>query len=253
MINSFYSGVSGAKGFQNELNVTANNIANVNTTAYKSQEACFADLIYTNMAAQEENATLVSGNGVKIASVTSLLQTGPLTETGRNLDAAIMGDGYFAVRDAAGEVYFTRNGNFQLQTISGQMCLTTAGGDCVLNEEMEPATIANPNESIFLTGPGGEISQEAAGEDNSIHIGVFSFSNPYALLNDGYGRMKATDGSGTGDLVAGAKIRTGVLEGSNVDVATELCNMLQAQRGFQFSAKLIQTADELENVANNLR
>ncbi|MPN33920.1 Flagellar hook protein FlgE [bioreactor metagenome] len=83
--------------------------------------------------------------------------------------------------------------------------------------------------------------------------GVFTFINPAALTRDGNGRLSATGASGEAVADPNAKVISGALEGSNVDIARELTDLLSAQRGFELSAKVIQTADELENIANNLR
>lgn len=250
MINAFYAATSGAKSFQNSLNVSANNIANANTTGFKSQTATFSDLMYTNMdGAEDQPQNLQMGNGVKISDVSSMLEQGAIEETGRTLDVAIQGDGYICIRDTADNTYFTRVGNFQIASYKDNNYLVTANGDFVLNDKFEKIIISQPVESITFGAPSSKEKLDAS----SINLGIVSFTNPYALSTDGYGRLQATAASGEGQLLEDAKISQKALEHSNVDMANEMTKLITAQRGFQFSSKIIQVSDELEQMANMLR
>lgn len=248
MIKAFYSGVAGSKSYQTSLNVTANNIANVNTAGYQSQQTNFADLVYTGITPTVEGGpAIASGNGTKAASVTTNLKTGAFTPTGRRYDYMIEGNGYFAVLDPGGNTYYTKNGNFYLDSTGAY--LLTANGEQVLNAALSPLNLSVDRAKTDYT--------DMAETENMLTQaelpGVFTFINPAALTRDGNGRLSATGASGEAVADPNAKVISGALEGSNVDIARELTDLLSAQRGFELSAKVIQTADELENIANNLR
>ena len=245
MINAFYNGLSGAKSFQGSLDIKANNISNVYTAGYKTQEVAFSDLIYSDISTKNSNGQLKIGNGVKLSGMSSQLSQGTIEETGKKYDFTIMGQGYFAVRSADDQLYYTRNGNFHIEEKDGDTYLLTANGDNVLDGELSPLTIKdvandNPDENSDISNEAGELA-------------VFTFKNPNSLTREGYGRLSANDLSGQAEILDKANIIQGVLEGSNVDMVKEMTDMMEAQRGFQFSTKLIQTADELENIANTLR
>lgn len=261
MINAFYNSVSGAKSAQTRLDITANNIANSNTAGFKAQQASFTDLIYTSLTDNDEaHPSLKAGNGVKISGISSLLDQGTLQSTERPFDLAIIGDGYFAVGDEKGNISYTRAGNFCLQKNGEDNYLMTGGGDYVLNSDLSPIIIADLGQDIrFTTGTDEDLA--ASGLDSetesaafqSVNIGIFKFDNPYALTLDGYGKLSPSAASGEAELFAGAEIRQGVLEGSNVDIAEQMSVLIKAQRGFQFNSKIIQAVDEMEGIANNLR
>jgi len=248
MINAFYSGVAGSKSYQTSLNVTANNIANVNTAGYQSQQTNFADLIYTGIAPTTgEDPAIAFGSGTKVASVATNLKPGTFTPTGRRYDYMIGGDGYFAVMDSGGNTYYTKNGNFHLDATGTY--LLTANGERVLDANLSP---------LDLSAAGAETySADTAGAEDMISQaelpGVFTFTNPAALTREGNGLLSATGALRKAEADSSSKVISGALEGSNVDIAQDLSDLLVAQRGFEFSAKVIQTADELENIANNLR
>ncbi len=246
MIQGFYTAKTGVANYQNFLNVTANNIANASTVAYKSQRVAFSDLVYTDMP---KTIDLQSGNGTKVSSVSADLTQGVVTETDNALDVAIYGDGYFCVENEAGERYYTRAGNFQVSESDGQNYLVTANGERVLDRDFNPIIVTGDVDSAVLSGP----SQANDGEEGTIQLAVVRFDNPYALKEEGNGLYSANAQSGQGTLVEDAVVVQGGLESSNVDLATEMTKMIQAQRGFQFSSRVIQTADELESMANTLR
>jgi len=250
MIKAFYSGVSGAKSFQTRLDVSANNIANANTPGFRADRSTFADLVYSGLSAAEgDNSDLKSGSGVKVADISSSLEEGTFEDTGRSYDVAILGEGYFCLRDDGGSTYFTRAGDFFLKKNGDSYSLATVNGDVVLNDKLEAVTLAEPTADVRFEGP----AQQSNENSGIINLAIFSFQNPYALAKDGYGRLTTTTASGEGTLYYGAQIRQGALEGSNVDMAAEMATVIQSQRGFQFGAKVIQTADEMESIANSLR
>ncbi|MGI5891282.1 MAG: flagellar hook-basal body protein [Bacillota bacterium] len=250
MINSFYTAKIGATNYQSLLDVSANNLANASTTGFKSQRIAYSDLVYTNMPAQKysQNLPLQVGHGAKVNSISANLEQGAVQETGHNLDVAILGAGYFCVERETGQRYYTRAGNFRMVNSGEEKYLITCNGERVLDDKFQPITIKEPGNQVILYGPA-----EGESAENTIRLAVVNFDNPYALREVGSGLLAATDQSGEGTLVSEARLRQGALECSNVDLATEITKILQAQRGFQFSARIIQTADEIEAMANTLR
>jgi len=261
MINAFYSGITGAKSAQTRLDITANNIANANTAGFKAQQAAFTDLIYTNLTKNDAaSPSLKAGNGVKISAASSLLDQGNLEYTERSFDIAIIGDGYFAVGDNEGNISYTRAGNFCLQKNGEDYYLMTSSGDYVLNSKLSPIIIADSGKEIQFTESTDEealasgLDAEAEALNSQIiNIGIFKFDNPHALSLEGYGKLSPNAASGEAELFAEAQIRQGALEGSNVDIAEQMSDLIKAQRGFQFSSKVIQVVDEMEGLANSLR
>lgn len=241
MINAFYTAKSGALGFQSSLGITSNNIANVNTAGYKGQKANFTELLYTNIQGPEGEAGVPrSGSGSRIQEAARQFSQGGMESTGRLLDAAIQGEGFFAVGDAQGNITFTRAGNFSLSSENGTNYLVTQNGDYVLDGNFQRIAVTGTDLS-GLTGGGAE------------SIGVFNFANPYALISLGDGRYAANPATGTAQSNPDAVIKTATLERSNVNLVDEFEKLIEGQRGFQLAARALQTADEMEQTANTLR
>jgi len=251
MINAFYTGIAGAQAYQTMLDITANNIANTNTAGYKAQQAVFLDLLYNSKDGATE--PLAIGSGVKIGDIVPDMAGGAIEFTGNPYDFAILGDGYFAVQDAAGETAYTRVGNFRLSEDETNYYLVTADGDAVLDTQMQPITISKEEQPNFLFAGPAAADMETADDEAIIRLAICRFANPSGLLMEGMGKVSATEASGAGIINDKGAVIQGALESSNVDLSTEMVNLIQAQRGFQLASKVIQTADELENIANTLR
>lgn len=248
MINGFYAARSGAIASQQNLNIISNNMANVSTAGFKSQEAGFTDLLYTQVVSGNSVAEdLQNGNGVRLSTARRNNTQGTLEQTGLVLDAALSGTGYFAVQNPAGEISYTRQGNFSASREAGGLFLVTASGDYVLDDRLQRIALPDPVSAAVFRAPSD--GPEAGG----IRIGIFSFGNPDALLPDGNGKFTATEASGAAQVDEITTLSQGYLERSNVDLSNEMADLILAQRGFQFSANLIRTADEMEQTANNLR
>jgi len=244
VIRAFYSGVSGAVAQTRALDVVANNIANVNTTGYKSQQAQFSELVYTNMMTAQTDApqNLKQGSGTYVMGVGLDLSQGSLQSTGRELDVALTGDGFFSVKNANGEINY-----FQLSPLKdGNFALVTSAGESVLDSKMKPIIIDKDTEKINFATP-------KDGTADSIELGIVNFANPYALEKLGNSKYAATDNTGPAVVYENASILQGNLENSSVDLSEEMTDIILAQRGFQLNAKVIQTADEIEQTTNNLR
>ncbi len=241
---AFYSAAAGMMAYQNKLDVTANNIANVNTTGYKSKEVSFQDLIYTDMNTKVEGEHKV-GHGSKVTAVDTVFQQGVLERTDRELDFAISGKAYFAVDDGSKTRAYTRDGAFQIGLNQGTAYLTTESGDYVLDGN--GARIRIP----FL--PGTNTPDISSIQEK---IGLYTFANPFGLEDIGGNLSRATADSGVAALVPNTeqnRLISGALESSTADTATEMVHMIEAQRAFQMNARIVTSADEVEEIVNNLR
>ncbi|HHV50835.1 MAG TPA: flagellar hook-basal body protein [Clostridiales bacterium] len=228
MIRGFYSASLGLNNSQTKLDTIANNVANVNTTGFKSQAASFSDTLYSNL---QENVNI--GSGSRVAGNSIRFQNGAMQQTGEALDFAIDGDGFFAVIDRNGNVFYTRSGAFSVSVEGDNNYLVTSEGFYVLGQDMN-----------FIAVTDGEPAAMP---------GVFDFPNVYGLQLLGGSRFAETPLSGQAQPVEDARVMQGYLEGSAVDLVEEMSKMIEAQRVFQMNSKIIQVADEMEQTANTLR
>lgn len=246
---AFYNGVSGLVSYQYNMDVLSHNIANVNTVGYKAQRTAFSDLLYTKMDVNGEDIRL-RGHGVKVQDTDLLYGQGSLVQTQNGLDYALMGEGFFAVECADGSIQYTRNGAFDISLEGSKGYLVTSDdGSYVLDAK---------NKRIALTRPDRDGTFDLS--DIPDRLGIFTFSNPYGLQPDTGSRFDVTPESGEATAVqvkTGEKkpyqIVTGALEQSGANLADQMVNVIVTQKAFQFSAKMVQTADELEEIVNNLR
>lgn len=245
------------QSFQQLLDVTGNNLANVNTNGYKKQRASFEDLLYTRVNQHKNYQEDIAegelagganmdlrGHGTRIAT-TQLMYTGTgYLGTDTPLDFAIEGEGLFAV-EKNGQREYTRAGAFGLSKDGNAFYLITSDNAKVLD----------------ASGKEIKVEMDANGlpvyDNLAEKIGVYHFSNPYGLLNTGGTRLLETATSGVAVAQRGtqsdSKIHQFMLENSNVDMADEMVNMIEAQRAFQINARMVQTADQIDETVNNLR
>lgn len=244
---AFYTGVSGMIAYQQEMDLTAHNIANVRTAGYKESRSSFSDLMYTEMNTNVEGEHL-TGHGVRMQNTDLMYGQAGLNRTEFPLDFALLGDGFFAV-DRGGEApEYTRNGAFNL-TVSGKNgYLTTSDGGYVLDRKGKAIKLSMKKD--------GSLDLEGITDK----IGVYSFPNPYGLARADASSFRETDISGEAKaIVRGKKNETpyqlisGSLEVSAVELGDEMVNVIQSQRAFQFNSRMVQTADQMEEIINNLR
>jgi flagellar basal-body rod protein FlgG len=246
MINAFYAAKSGTKNYQYYLDAVSNNISNINTESYKAQSVNFTDLMYTDIAG--DDGTLQNGNGSKVM-VSRDMSQGAAQSSDNASDIMINGGGFFAVQEADGDIAYTRSGSLSASEIDGVNYLVTENGDFVLDENLNKITI-DPQTALSIKAPGED---NTAATDNTITLGIFSFSNTDNLVATGNGKYVIDPTSTlTATPDTESTIVTNMIESSNVDLITEMAKMINAQRGFQMNAKMIQTADEMEQYANNL-
>lgn len=233
----YHTAASAVIGYQMGLDVTANNIANVNTAGFKASRADFADLIYTKRNNRIEEVQ--TGHGVKVDKTTLMYEQGALRHTERGLDFAALDDGFFAVQPArGGEVRYTKDGAFYINVADGT--LRDSNGGYVLDYNGEQ--IAVPYEDDF-------VDYDALKE----MVGIFRFENPYGLDQMGLNYFRATPSSGEASADFDAKKKQGYLEMSSTSIANEMSEVIEYQRAFQLNTNMVKLHDELEQKINSLR
>lgn len=271
MVRSLWSGATGMIAQQTNLDTIANNLANVNTNGYKAETAEFKSLLYQTLqtettTANGENKPIGAqvGLGVRNSSITSVFKQGSLLASESDTAFAIDGKGFFGVRGADGQTYYTRNGNFGFALgQNGGITLATSDGLPVLSSAGNPITLANTfvASKITVTADGQLCYPDENNNPQPIGItlGVFQFSNPSGLEKCGDTLYAVTAASGaalneaTNPNLDKSKVAQGYLEGSSVQVATEMVNMIVAQRAYEMNSKAITTSDEMMQIANNLK
>lgn len=270
MMRSLYTAASGMKAQQINVDVIANNLANVNSTGYKTSTAEFKSLLYQTLQTRSTSANgdfkpipAQVGTGARNASITTHFTQGPLLETANDFGFAVQGDGFFAVMGSDGETYLTRNGDFQMAITSGGFMLCTQEGYPVLDTDEMPIEFDDSYETskIVVTGDGTVCYPDEEGNLQSlgIRIGMFQVTNPSGMDSVGSTMYKATEASGPiveenqNPELKKSSIRQGYLEGSNVQVADEMVNLIVAQRAYEMNSKAIQTSDDMLGQANQLK
>lgn len=252
MIQSLYSAASGISNQQLRIDTIANNISNVNTTGYKSSRLNFRDAYYTTMKSPENAggaANMAKGTGVMPASTDLDFTQGTVADTGNALDFAIEGSGFFSLRDSAGNIRYTRNGSFSISKEGDGSYLTADDGAYVLDSGGQKIKLPDDGTAITAAGDGSISSADG----KTVKLGVYEFSNPGGLSKTGDSRFAETGASGKAAAASGFKVRQAALEGSNVELSDEITDLMQAQRVFSLSCRALDTADEMEGLANNIR
>ena len=282
MIRSLTSAVSGIQAFQEELDVIGNNIANVNTIAFKSARTDLADSFSQTLttAGASGGTTDQVGLGVTTAAIKNQYTQGAITRTGVQTDLAVAGNGFFVVKDAvSGNTYVTRAGNFQIDQ-SGYL-VTNAGlrvqgyndlalgtvGDVQIDATVRPLTVdPTATMSSYSIDALGKITIQLSDGSDYVRgqILMQDFSNPQALIKQGnnlYAGIGAAGPLGGGSSPTPAAsgtnglgvIQSGALELSNVDLSNEFANLIQTERAFQANARIITTSDEMMQELVNLK
>lgn len=242
MKSAFYAGASGLLAHQRAMDTIGHNLANVNTNGYKAEKSGFENLMYRYMYANTPTDPL-TGSGVRQIDLGLDTTSGSLLMTNFSLDFAVEGNGWFAV-DNNGEREYTRNGMFDIGLVNGVPYLTDATGAFVLDQQGTRIQVpVNENKMPVLDGI-------------KDRIGVFVMDRPGMMSAVAGNRYRLNENTGEARAaVYGTDytIRQGSLEQSNVQMSDEMTRMIMAQRGFQVSARVVQTADELEQNVNSLR
>ena len=271
MMRSLWTAASGMKSQQTNVDTIANNLANVNTTGYKSQSVQFKSLLYQTMQTETTSAngetkptSAQVGLGTRVASINTSYTQGAQLASANNTALCINGEGFFAVQGADGGTYYTRNGDFGWAIDdNGARVLATANGNKVLDSNGNPIVLPETAgaDSVAI-GTAGQVAYKGA-DGNYIltgqSVGLYQFRNPGGLERMSNNLLAVTDASGAamneatvGGLTT-STISQGFLEGSNVNVADEMVNLIIAQRAYEMNSKAITTSDDMLQQANNLK
>lgn len=260
MLRGIYTSATGMKAQELMIDNTANNLANVNTTGFKRSNVDFADLLYTTVqqagtpaaAGQTTPTGLQIGSGVRAAGTTKIFSNGSMNQTDNKLDVAIEGDGFLQVLLPSGEQRFTRAGSLKLNE-TGQL-VTTDGFQLAEGITIPDGTALNQL-SIGVDGTVSGVTSQTQNAPTSFgNIQLYRFPNPAGLSSQGNNLFAATGASGA--EVAGTPgqnglgtLRQGFLEGSNVQVVTELISLITAQRAYEINSRAIRAGDEMLSTA----
>ena len=259
MLRAFSTAATGMTAQQTMVDVIANNLANVNTSGFKRSQLNFQNLLYVTM---EEPGTEISsginspsgieiGSGVRVASTIKVFSPGELENTGNPLDIAISGDGFLQVTMPNGDLRYTRDGSL----------MTNANGELVTSAgyTIEPA-ISVPTDavSVSIEKDGGVNITDSSGTQSVVGtIQLARFPNPSGLSGEGGNLFSENLASGTpttgtpGENGFGS-IQSGFLEKSNVQMVTELVNLITAQRAYEINSKAIKVGDDMLRTANGI-
>jgi flagellar basal-body rod protein FlgG len=261
MDSALWAAKTGLEAQQTRMAVTANNLANVNTTGFKRGRVAFEDLLYQNLrqvgadAAQDTQlpSGLAVGTGVRVVATEKTYTQGNLQVTNNALDVAINGRGFFQVALPDGTNAYTRDGSFK---INAQGEMVTSGG-----YRVQPAiSIPDAAQSVSI-GTDGAVSVQLAGQPAPSQVGslqVVDFVNPAGLQARGENLLLESAASGppqagTPGLNGLGALQQGALEASNVNVVEELVAMIETQRAYEMNSKAISTADKmLETLTSRL-
>ena len=251
MLKAFSTAATGMSAQQMMVDVTANNLANINTTGFKRSQVDFQDLLYVKM--REAGAEVASGlkspsgmevgSGVRAASTEKIFTAGELANTGKATDIAIAGDGFLQVTMPDGTTKYTRDGTLQ-KGPDGQLVTTTG-------YLIQPAiTIPTDAISVSIAPDGGVNVTTNSGTSTVGTIQLARFPNPSGLSSEGNNLLAATEASGAATVgTPGANgygsIQSGFLEKSNVEMVTELVNLITAQRAYEVNSRTIKAGDEM--------
>ena len=277
MMRGMFAAISGLKVHQMMLDVTANDIANVNTIGFKAERTSFKDaLSQLQRGASAPSATLGGTNsaqvglGVQLNGIDNLMQSGAVQSTGNALDCAIQGDGFFRITDdpaTFGNILYTRAGNFS-RDANGD--IVTPEGYYVVGYTIDPLTGAPTSTETTINVPANTKSV-TIGQDGIVTtidatgvvtqvaaISMAKFPNNEGLERVSGNKFAASNNSGAESIgTAGTNglgtLSPGAVEMSNVDLAQEFTNMITAQRGFQANSRIISTADEMLQELVNLK
>lgn len=265
MVRSLWTAATGMTAQQTNLDTISNNLANVNTAGYKTEQTQFKSLLYQNLQKKsttndgsEKPVGIQVGLGVRYSAVSSQFRQGNINATEGAFDFAIEGDGFFNVQMPDGTTAYTRSGNFNISIgTNGSWQLATADGYQILGTDGSPIEFpADYDMSDISFSETGEIVYNGEVADQ---FQFAQFNNRAGLEKLGGTLFRATPASGEPRLenndavLKKSRVVNGYLEASNVDVATEMVNMIITQRAYELNSKAITASDTMLQQANNLR
>ena len=260
-MQALHTAATGMAAQELNVQVISNNIANLRTTGYKKQTAAFQDLIYEHVrrvgAQASDQGTILPvvvdiGGGVKTVGTPRSMTQGTLSETGNDLDLAMSGEGFFKILMPDGTFQYTRDGTFQMDN---QGRIVTAQGNPV-----QPTITIPQNSSGITINSQGQVSVTLPGSTTSTVQGTISltrFINKAGLTPVGSNQYTDSPSSGppqdgTANAEGYGSITQGSLEQSNVDVVSEMSNLITAQRAYEMNSKVIKAADEMASTINQM-
>jgi flagellar basal-body rod protein FlgG len=253
-MQALHTAATGMAAQELSVQVISNNIANLRTTGFKKQTAEFQDLIYQHIARVGAQASTQGtilpvgidiGGGVKTVGTPRSMTQGTLSQTGNDLDLAITGEGFFKILMPDGSFQYTRDGTFQMDN-TGR--IVNAQGNPV-----QPTITIPQNSSGLTVNAQGQVSVTQPGSTTSTiigQIGLTRFVNKAGLMPVGNNNFTDTPSSGTpqdgiATLEGYGSINQGSLEQANVDVVSEMSDLIAAQRAYEMNAKVISAADQM--------
>ncbi|MBL8848986.1 MAG: flagellar basal-body rod protein FlgG [Planctomycetaceae bacterium] len=262
MLRALYSSATGMKAQEYVIDVTANNLANVNTNGFRRSMVDFADLMYVtgkqagtdNTAGQQTPIPFQIGSGVRAVGTTKSFRSGTFEQTANPFDTAIEGDGFYKINLPNGDPRYTRDGSFKLNS---QGLLVNSDG-----YQVEGAVSIPPDmkASEINIGVDGTVSGTLPGATTPQTFGtipLFRFVNPAGLSSEGGNLFAETAASGTATQgVANqngfGSLRQGFVERSNVEVVTELISLISAQRAYEINSRAVRAGDEMLSVTADI-
>ncbi|MCP3983648.1 MAG: flagellar basal-body rod protein FlgG [bacterium] len=259
-MRAMFTAATGMDAQQLRIDTIANNLANVSTTGFKKSRAEFQDLFYETLqapGAQSADGTTLPtgaqvGHGVKLGGMNRVFSQGTRTNTGRDFDLSIDGDGLFQIADTGGQVLYTRDGSFHLDS----------DGNLVNDQgNLLDPNIQIPIDAIQVTVlQDGTVSALIAGQTAPQQLGqleIARFANPSGMRALGNNLFVPSESSGDAETgtpgsTGFGTIGQGFLESSNVNMAEELVKMILAQRAFEVNSRVIQAGDEMLQTAANI-
>jgi len=269
MMRALWSASSGMQAQQLNVDITSNNLANVNTAGFKKSRVEFKDLIYETLRRPDDPSLMLGaaapvglqvGHGVRPSATSRDFTGGNLEPTGNTFDVAVEGDGFFMVQRPDETRAFTRDGSFKISVDDTDRYLVTSEGYFVLSSDEDFIEIPDGYTDISISADGIITGKD---EDDTIEelgqIGLAKFLNSEGLLAVGNNLFEQTAASGEPEIKDDISdpgygtMLQGFLEMSNVQVVEEMVNLIIAQRAYEVNTKAVQTSDEMLAQANNLR
>lgn len=263
-VQALYTAATGMQAMETKLDVIANNLANINTTAFKKGRANFEDLFYRHYAqpgagdSQQRTATGTSvGLGTRVSSIQTDFKQGATQVTGNQFDVAVEGNGFFQVQDIDGSTQlYTRSGNF---SVNGNGALVL--GSSTAGRILQPLITIPPDATSVSIQYDGQVMVTQPGESEAVSVGqlqIATFLNPEGLLKHGENLFQETVASGQNNLgnpgIEGrGLIKQNALEASNVEPVQELIDLITTQRSFELNSQAVQAGDQVLSLVANLR
>jgi flagellar basal-body rod protein FlgG len=263
-IQALYSAATGMTALQTKLDVIANNLANTETTAFKGGRANFENLLYRQeklpgaeaASGQYTPTGIAVGLGSRVSSTQTDFSQGTFQQTNRQLDVAIQGNGFFQVTDPSGQIYYTRAGNFSVNS-NGAMVV----GSATMGRLLDPNITIPVDATAVVISDTGKVSVQQPNNTQLNNVGqiqLATFVNPEGLLQLGGNLYAQTEASGTpqqntpGTNGVGTLVQSS-LEASNVEPVTQLIDLITTQRSFELNSQAVNASDQIMQLIANLR